>query len=108
MGEAAADGYVAARRFAAGNYARSNICRSLVAKGYEIQSRARFRIDRHQWEPDVTIRNVASSKHGVAQVFGGATSPFMNVTFESEQVAVEYGLAYGERLVLRVIGGLRI
>lgn len=105
---AAADGFAIARRFCHGRYSPLTTERVRTFNGYRIVGHARFRIDCHQWEPTLTIRSERPSNNGVVQTFDGGSSPFVHHTFPSAGVAADYALAYGERIVLGLVAGLRI
>lgn len=105
---AAADGFATARRFFHGRYSPLATERVRVLNGYRIVGHARFRIDCHQWEPTLTVRSERPGNKGVVQTFDGGGSPFVQHTFATAQRAADYALAYGERIVLGLVAGLRI
>ena len=105
---AAADGFAIAHRFFRGKYTVSRFEQSKTVRQYHVAAHARFRIDCHAWEPLVTIRSERAQNKGVVQTFDGGDSPFVERTFRSPEAAARFGLDYGERVVLGLVGGLRI
>lgn len=105
---AAADAFQIARRFYHNRYSALPTERVRTLNGYRIVGHARFRIDCHQWEPTLTIRSERPSNKGVVQTFDGGNSPFVHHTFPTAQLAADYALVHGERIVLGLVAGLRI
>lgn len=105
---AAPAAYAAAARFVRGKYAADHLEESKVVRGFLLSAHARFRIDCHEWEPVLTIRREGAKNAGPVQTFDGADSPFVRTTFPSAAAAISYALAYGERVVLGMIRGLRV
>lgn len=102
------DGYAVAEQFFRGKCAPDRVEELKDLHGYRIKAHARFRIDCHEWEPALSIRCEHLKNKGAAQTFAGANSPFVRSTFSSAHAAVTYAMTYGERLVLGIIGGLRV
>jgi hypothetical protein len=105
---AAADAFAIARRFFHDRYSPLPIEVTKTLKGYRIATHARFRIDCHQWEPVLSLRSERPDNKGAVQTFDGGDSPFVQRTFPSALMAANFGLAYGERIVLGLVSGLRI
>jgi hypothetical protein len=105
---AAADGYAIARRFFHDRFSPlpTEVTKSL--NGYRMTAHARFRIDSHQWEPVLTLRSMRPGNKGAVQMFDGGESPFIHRTFPTALLAANFGLAYGERVVLGLVRGLHI
>ena len=102
------DGYAVAERFFRGKYAPAHVDEIRTVHGYRIKAHARFRIDCHEWEPALSIRSESLKNKGADQTFDGGNSPFVGITFSSAPAAATYAMAYGERLVLGIISGLRV
>ena len=105
---AAADAFAIARRYFHGRYSPLPVESAKTLKGYRITAHARFRIDSHQWEPILSIRSGRQDNKGAVQTFDGGDSPFVHRTFPTAPTAANYGLAYGERIVLGLVNGLRV
>lgn len=105
---AVADGYAAADRFFHGKRPPDSTEESKDLRGHRITAHARFRIDCHEWEPTLVIRSASPRLNGPVQTFDGSDSPFLRRTFPSASAATAYAVAYGERLVLGLIRGLRV
>ena len=105
---AARDGYAVAERFFHGKCAPAHVEETKTFHGYQIRAYARFRIDCHEWEPGLSIRSQGLKNRGAAQIFDGGNSPFVGRTFPSATAAAMHAMAYGERLVLGIISGLRV
>lgn len=108
MSDAAPDGFAIARRFFHGHFSPLGSEVVKVAKGYCIVASARFRIDCHLWEPTLLIRCERPQNKGAVQTFDGAQSPFISRTCETSELAANVALAYGERVVLGLVPGLRV
>jgi hypothetical protein len=105
---AAADAFAIARRFFHGRYSPLPVEAAKTLKGYRITAHARFRIDCHQWEPVLSLRNERPDNKGAVRMFNGGDSPFVRRTFPTALMAANYGLAHGERIVLGLVGALHI
>ena len=105
---ATADAFAIARRFFHHRYSPLPVESAKTLKGYRITAHARFRIDCHQWEPVLSIRRERPDNKGAVQTFSGGDSPFVHSTFATPVMAANYGLAYGERIVLGLVGGLHV
>ncbi len=108
LSAAAAEGFALARRFFHGRYSPLPTESAKSLGGYRVTGQARFRIDCHQWEPTLSIRSEHAGNKGVVQTFDGGNSPFVSRTFPTAVLAANYALAYGERVVLGLMAGLRI
>lgn len=97
-----------ARRFFHGKYSPMTTEAAKTVGAYRVAGQARFRIDCHQWEPTLLIRSERAGNKGAVQTFDGGSSPFVHHTFTTATLAANYALAYGERIVLGLVAGLRV
>jgi hypothetical protein len=100
--------YEAARRYAAGQLSATRFEIKKRQGDYQLIGGAGFRPDVMKWEPTLTIRRNRGTGKGAAQTFEEQTSPFRFNVFNTRDVAAEFAIGYGERMLIGLVAGLRI
>jgi hypothetical protein len=106
--DAFSSGLATARRLAAGELSPGQPEVKKSVGEYQLIASAAYQIETMRWEPTLRIKSKRATNKGAVQDLLDEQTPLQRNPCPTPARATEYALEHGEKLVLKLIPGLRV
>lgn len=106
--DACREGIKTVQRIADGLLSPESVRLKEKFRDYKIIGSARLRLDQIMWEPTLEIVSQRPANKGAVQCFNDYPSSFQRNLFDDVHTAADYAMNHGKRLIVGLVGGLKI